>query len=114
AGDPGHRAESFQIGAVAGGALHRFPAAVLRQRLALLDAADRRVSDESRARVAEDLGALRILRRLDDADADRLLLAALDRNPDAAAAHHLGHRGGLDDADPWCPWHRAEVDGGLL
>src|SRR5207244_9021698 len=90
--DAWHRTEALQLGAVSGGArLGLSAAAVARQRFAALDAANRRVRDEPGARVAKNLGALGILGRFDDPRADRLLLAALDRDPDAAAAHHLRH-----------------------
>src|SRR4029453_19224674 len=90
--DPRHRSHAFERRTMACAARHRLARATRRhERLALLDRANWHVGDEPGPRVAQDLRALRLLGRLDDAHADRLLtrFGALERNPDAAAADDL-------------------------
>src|SRR5438093_13726667 len=78
------------------------------ERFPLLDAPHRRVRDEPGPRVAEHFGSLRVLRRLDDAVADRLLLVPFHPEEHASGDARLRDGGGFDNLDPRRPLHRGE------
>ena len=118
AGDCRNRAHSTQIGTVADRAGGHLVAlgrgAVHDQGLALPEAARRHIGDEARARVAQDLGLVRLLGRFDDAVADRLgaRIGAVDRKEHPALGPGLRHGGGFHDPDPRRDRDRCEVFGG--
>src|SRR5215469_10395609 len=99
---------------MARGASESFAAARSHQRLALLDAARRRICDETRAWVAKRLGGCGALRHFEDALANRLFFVAFECKEEPARDASLGDAFGLHDFDPLRPRHRSEVLGRSL
>ena len=86
-----------------------------RQRLALFEAAHRRVGDEAGVWVAQHFGGLRVHRHFDDALAQRLFLVALERQEQTALDARLRSRLRFHYFDPRRgPLDRAKVIGGLF
>src|ERR1700688_132396 len=100
--DPGNVTQAFELVAMTDCALNSFAArTVLHQSLALEKASGRYIRDEPRFRIAAG-GASYVLRKLDNAIAERLHAAAWQRQTLPAFHAHvaLGHRIGLNHFHP--------------